>query len=164
MKSSFLSDIGKVRKVNEDSVGLYQNQKQITLGLVADGIGGNRGGDVASAMVVQHLGYLFEESTFETVAQAYEWLQKQVQVENDLLIQKGKQYPDLEGMGSTLVLILIDSANCIIANIGDSRGYRLRNNELQQISRDHSLVNELIKQGAITKEEAVNHPQKKRNC
>ena len=111
-------------------------------------------------MVVQHLGYLFEESTFETVAQAYEWLQKQVQVENDLLIQKGKQYPDLEGMGSTLVLILIDSANCIIANIGDSRGYRLRNNELQQISRDHSLVNELIKQGAITKEEAVNHPQK----
>ena len=137
MKSSFLSDIGKVRKVNEDSVGLYQNQKQITLGLVADGIGGNRGGDVASAMIVQHLGYLFEESSFETVAQAYEWLQKQVQIENDLLIQKGKQYPDLEGMGSTLVLILIDSVDCIIANIGDSRGYRLRKNELQQISRDH---------------------------
>ena len=160
MKSLFLSDIGKVRKVNEDSVGLYQNQKQITLGLVADGIGGNRGGDVASAMIVQHLGYLFEESAFETVVQAYEWLQKQVQVENDLLIQKGKQYPDLEGMGSTLVLILIDSVDCIIANIGDSRGYRLRKNELQQISRDHSLVNELIKQGAITKEEAANHPQK----
>lgn len=160
MKSSFLSDIGKVRNVNEDSVGLYQNQKQIILGLVADGIGGNRGGDVASAMVVQHLGYLFEESSFETVAQAYEWLQKQVQVENDLLIQKGKQYPDLEGMGSTLVLILIDSEDCIIANIGDSRGYRLRKNELQQISQDHSLVNELIKQGAITKEEAANHPQK----
>ena len=80
MKSLFLSDIGKVRKVNEDSVGLYQNQKQITLGLVADGIGGNRGGDVASAMIVQHLGYLFEESAFETVVQAYEWLQKQVQV------------------------------------------------------------------------------------
>lgn len=160
MKTSFLSDIGKVRKVNEDSVGLYQNQKQIILGLVADGIGGNRGGDVASAMVVQHLGFLFEESSFETVAQAYEWLQKQVQVENDLLIQKGKQYPDLEGMGSTLVLILIDSGDCIIANIGDSRGYRLRKNELQQISQDHSLVNELIKQGAITKEEAANHPQK----
>ena len=111
-------------------------------------------------MIVQHLGYLFEESSFETVAQAYEWLQKQVQIENDLLIQKGKQYPDLEGMGSTLVLILIDSVDCIIANIGDSRGYRLRKNELQQISRDHSLVNELIKQGAITKEEAANHPQK----
>lgn len=160
MKSSFLSDIGKVRKINEDSVGLYQNQKQITLGLVADGIGGNRGGDVASAMIVQHLGYLFEESSFETVTQAYEWLQKQVQVENDLLIQKGKQYSGLEGMGSTLVLILIDAVDCIIANIGDSRGYRLRNNELKQISRDHSLVNELIKQGAITKEEAANHPQK----
>lgn len=160
MNYSFLSDIGKVRKVNEDAVGLFKNQQHQFLGLVADGIGGNRGGDVASAMIVQHLGYLFEEATFDNLEDAEQWLQKQVQVENNLLIQKGKEYADLEGMGSTLVSILIDSNNCIISNIGDSRCYRLRDGELEQISHDHSLVNELIKEGATTQEEAAHHPQK----
>lgn len=160
MKYSFLSDIGKVRKINEDSVGLFENHHQIILGMVADGIGGNHGGDVASAMVVQHLGYLFEESDFNNLEEAYQWLQQQVQCENDLLIQKGKKYSDLEGMGTTLVCCLMDSTECMISNIGDSRGYLLRNHELKQLSNDHSLVNELVKEGAITEEEAITHPQK----
>lgn len=160
MKYSFLSDIGKVRKINEDSVGIFKNHHQLVLGMVADGIGGNHGGDVASAMVVQHLGYLFEESEYDNLGEAYQWLQHQVQCENDLLIQKGKRYTDLEGMGTTLVCCLMDDDKCVIANIGDSRGYLFRNRNLKQLSYDHSLVNELVKEGAITKEEADSHPQK----
>lgn len=159
MKYSFLSDIGKVRKVNEDSVGIFKNH-HIVLGMVADGIGGNHGGDVASAMVIQHLGYLFEESDCKNLEEAYRWLQEQVQYENDLLIEKGKRYTDLEGMGTTLVCCLLNNKKCVIANIGDSRGYLFRNHKLKQLSYDHSLVNELIKEGAITKEEAITHPQK----
>lgn len=160
MEYAYLSDIGKVRKINEDTAGFYQNQKGLYLGIVADGIGGNRGGDVASAMVTNHLGYLFAETDYEQPEEAYEWLQKQLQVENDLLIKKGHQYVDLEGMGTTIVCFLASEYSCIIANIGDSRGYRFRDGKLLQITQDHSLVNELLKEGAITPEEAKHHPQK----
>lgn len=160
MDYAYLSDIGNVRKVNEDSVGFFKNKNGLYLGIIADGIGGNRGGDVASEMVTYHLKYLFEESTFDDLEDAYEWLQERLQVENDLLIEKGKQYIDLEGMGTTFVCILMSQCSCILANIGDSRGYRFRDGKLLQITQDHSLVNELIKKGAITKKEALNHPQK----
>lgn len=160
LEYAFQTDIGKVRVVNEDSVGFIKNKNNLYLGLVADGIGGNQGGDVASAMITSHLGYLFENSNYKTIEQAYMWLQRQLQVENDLLIQKGKQYTDLEGMGTTLVCLLAANKSCIIANIGDSRGYRFRNGKLIQITQDHSLVNALLKEGAITREEAQNHPQK----
>ena len=160
MEYGYLSDIGNVRKLNEDNGGFFKNPQGLFLGLVADGIGGNQGGDVASSMVTSHLGYLFDHSKFIHPEEAYEWLQHQVQIENDLLIRKGEKYLDLRGMGTTLVCILGNDHSCIIANIGDSRGYRYRNDKLLQITQDHSLVNELVREGALTKEEAKHSPQK----
>ena len=160
LEFAYQTDRGNVRKINEDCGGIFKNKNGLYLGIIADGIGGNRGGDVASAMVTNHLGYLFEESSFTEIEDAYDWLQASLQLENDLLIEKGQRYIDLKEMGTTFVCILISECSCIIANIGDSRGYRFRNGKLLQITQDHSLVNELVKSGAITKEEAKNHPQK----
>ncbi|MFT9223544.1 Stp1/IreP family PP2C-type Ser/Thr phosphatase [Liquorilactobacillus satsumensis] len=157
---AYQSDIGKIRKRNEDYVGVFQNKQEIQFAVVADGLGGHKGGDVASEMAVSHLGFRFEETTFSTLQEGARWLVEEVNRENTLILERAQQYEDLNDMGTTLVCALFFGTEFLLANIGDSRGYLLRKNELIQVTEDHSLVNELLKRGQISSEEAKHHPQK----
>ncbi|KRL04702.1 Stp1/IreP family PP2C-type Ser/Thr phosphatase [Liquorilactobacillus oeni] len=157
---AYKSDIGRIRKRNEDYVGVFKNKNGIEFAVVADGLGGHKGGDVASEMAVSHLGFRFEETSFATLKKGANWLVEEVERENELILKRAQQYEDLNGMGTTLVCALFFGTEFLLANLGDSRGYLLRENELIQVTEDHSLVNELLKSGQISSEEAKHHPQK----
>ncbi|WP_063510353.1 Stp1/IreP family PP2C-type Ser/Thr phosphatase [Pediococcus damnosus] len=160
MKYAFQSDIGSHRDENQDYVGVFKNKKNVLFSIVADGIGGRQGGDVASEMAVSHLGYLFQSTDFDDVTNAIKWLQIEVTQENDEILETAQKYSDLNGMGTTIVVTIILENQFIVAHLGDSRCYLFKGNELKQLTSDHSLVNELIKNGKLSPEEAKNHPQK----
>ena len=160
MEFAYRTDIGRRRPNNQDYVGIFKNQSEATLALVADGMGGHRGGDVASERAVSHLGYAFEKTDTAEIESIVRWLIFELQQENDMILQKAKQYTDLSGMGTTVVAVIISGTRFVVANIGDSRGYLYRNGHLVQITEDHSLVNELVKHGELTPEEAKRFPQR----
>lgn len=123
-------------------------------------MGGHRAGDIASEMVVSHLGNHWEKSFFASVNDVAEWLEERINRENERLVEKSQQYSDLKGMGTTLVAVAEANDGFVIANIGDSRAYRLIDGHLTQVTDDHSLVGELLRSGELTDEEASNHPKK----
>lgn len=160
MEVAFRTAIGKQRADNQDYVDVFTNQAGQHLALVADGIGGHQGGDVASAMAVSHLGHDFELTAWTTTAAASQWLSQQITMENHSIIEKSNQFADLNGMGTTLVAVVYFTDEVVIASIGDSRAYLLRDGQLRQLTEDHSLVNELVKRGEISRQAARHHPQK----
>mgnify|MGYP003365097214 CR=1 FL=1 len=160
MDFAYRSDIGQQREENEDYVGVFKNKAGINFAIVADGIGGHQGGDVASEMAVSHMGYRFENTTFDQPTDAVKWLANEVQDENQHIIEKAREFSDLKGMGTTMVATLLFDGEFLMANLGDSRGYLFREGELHQLTEDHSLVNELVKRGEISAEQARKHPQK----
>ncbi|WP_461213183.1 Stp1/IreP family PP2C-type Ser/Thr phosphatase [Lacticaseibacillus sp. GG6-2] len=160
MEYAYRTDIGRKRPNNEDYVGVFANQSDATLAIVADGMGGHLGGDVASEMAVSHIGYAFEKTTTGDIEKIVRWLVFELQRENSLILEKAHKYTDLTGMGTTLVAVIISGTRFVVANIGDSRGYLYRNGHLVQITEDHSLVNELVKTGELTPEEAKRFPQR----
>ncbi|WP_057877915.1 Stp1/IreP family PP2C-type Ser/Thr phosphatase [Levilactobacillus paucivorans] len=160
MEVAYRTSIGKQRVDNEDYVDVFTNQAKQHLAIIADGIGGNQGGDVASAMAVSHLGHEFQQTTLPTPAAARRWITTEITAENQSIIDKSNQFADLNGMGTTLVAALYYDEEVVIANIGDSRAYLLRDNLLRQLTEDHSLVNELVKRGEISRQAARHHPQK----
>ncbi|MGX7418480.1 Stp1/IreP family PP2C-type Ser/Thr phosphatase [Carnobacterium gallinarum] len=156
----FHSDVGKIRKNNQDFAGQFDNQVGLKLVVVCDGMGGHKAGDVASEMAVSHLGHAWEETNFTTAEEVTQWMLKQISLENERIVGKSNQFSDLDGMGTTLVAAVLFEHELVIANIGDSRGYLYSNQKLIQLTEDHSLVNELVKSGEITSEAAANHPRK----
>lgn len=160
MDIAYQTDIGQEREDNQDYVGVFSNQDHLTFTIVADGIGGHQGGDVASSMAVSHIGYHFEQTAFNQPMDVVNWLSKQVKNENDQIIKKANQFKNLQGMGTTVVAATFFDDQMIVANIGDSRAYLQRDGQFVQLTEDHSLVNELVKKGEITEQEAKNHPQK----
>ncbi|MFL2099433.1 Stp1/IreP family PP2C-type Ser/Thr phosphatase [Desemzia sp. FAM 23991] len=154
------TDKGRKRGTNQDFANTYKNQNGLTLAVLCDGMGGHRAGDIASEMVVSHLGNNWEKTEFDSAKNAAEWLEVRINRENQRLVEKARQYPDLNGMGTTLVAVAEAVDGYVIANIGDSRAYRLIDGRLVQITDDHSLVGELMRNGQLTEEEALNHPQK----
>lgn len=160
MKQFFLTDQGKVRKQNEDAVGLFKNQAEQTLVLVADGMGGHKAGDVASKMVRSFFLEEWEESEEISSPEAAEdWLDQRIRMANQEVYNYAKDNPDCYGMGTTVVAAVFLDNNISIAHIGDSRCYLLEDT-IKQVTEDHTLVNELVRTGEITKEEAHVHPQK----
>lgn len=160
MDVQFSTDKGQVRENNEDYVGYFYNKKQQLLALLADGMGGHNAGDVASKLLVSSLGELWEETAFETIEDMAEWLEVTVQKQNDHIYSLGETYESMSGMGTTLVALALFDTQVIVAHVGDSRAYRLENGQLEQLTEDHSLVNELLRSGGITEEMAENHPRK----
>ncbi|MGB3160414.1 MAG: Stp1/IreP family PP2C-type Ser/Thr phosphatase [Carnobacterium sp.] len=156
----FQSDIGKKRKNNQDFAGYFNNEQGILLAVLCDGMGGHKAGDVASEMAVSHLGNAWKKNKLTDVESIIEWIQKRINKENERIVEKSTQYPDLEGMGTTLVAAILVNNIFIIANVGDSRAYQFMSGNLKQVTDDHSLVNELLKSGEITTEAALKHPQK----
>jgi PPM family protein phosphatase len=161
MNTVFLTDRGKVRLHNEDNGGVFSNQKGQHLAVVADGMGGHRAGDVASEMTVQFLKSKWEKvENLRTADEAEKWLETTITAVNRHVFEHSKQHAECEGMGTTVVAAICTDLFVSLANIGDSRGYVYNDTGLQQITEDHSLVNELVRSGQISKEDAEHHPRK----
>lgn len=161
MKAVFKTDRGKIRQHNEDNGGVFLNENGQRLAIVADGMGGHRAGDVASEMALQHLQKQWESSLkLQTADEAEEWLKKNVEKTNHLLFEHSKAVSECEGMGTTIVAAICTDRFVSIVNVGDSRCYILNENGFQQLTNDHSLVNELVRSGQISKEDAEHHPMK----
>lgn len=162
MESVFLTDKGKVRPHNEDSGGIYQSDNGRLLAIVADGMGGHLAGDIASSMAVKQLeqAWLQVRDEFTNPEQAEKWIKTQVQKANEHLYQYALNHQDCKGMGTTLVLAVCTMDFITVGHIGDSRCYILNENGFSQLTEDHSLVNELVRSGEITKEDAEHHPRK----
>ena len=161
MKTFYLTDAGRVRNHNEDSVTILKNINNEYLMIVADGMGGHRAGEVASSLAVTHLGKRFNEiSSVGSKLDAVNWLNDNINEINKSIIDYTKQYPETTGMGTTLVVALLTNDYLIFGNIGDSIGYVLKNNKLHKVTKEHTLVNLLVSTGELTEEEAQNHPKK----
>lgn len=160
IKTAYASSIGRVRETNQDFVKVFKNQSNIIMGIVCDGMGGHQGGDVASTMAVSHLGHNFAKTDFTDPELAQKWLTVQLKLENEIILETADRFSDLNGMGTTVVLALAFDEKILIAHLGDSRAYLYGSNDFKQITQDHSLVNELVKMGEITEQQARNHPQK----
>ncbi|WP_026585588.1 Stp1/IreP family PP2C-type Ser/Thr phosphatase [Bacillus sp. J33] len=161
MKAVFMTDRGKVRQHNEDNGGIFINSSGQRLAIVADGMGGHRAGDVASEMTITRLKDFWEQaSEIKTPEEAEEWLMESIEQVNKILFEHSKENAECEGMGTTIVAAICTDRFSTIANIGDSRCYILNELGFQQLTEDHSLVNELVRSGQITKEDAEHHPRK----
>jgi PPM family protein phosphatase len=161
MRAVFRTDKGKIRQHNEDSGGIFQNQANQSLAIVADGMGGHRAGDVASEMAVRKLKeFWIDTKKIGTAEQAENWLNVYIDHVNKILFDHSKKNPECEGMGTTIVAVILTDSFLTVAHIGDSRCYLLNSNGFSQITEDHSLVNELVRSGEITLEDAENHPRK----
>ena len=160
MKFAIKSDVGQRRKVNEDAAGYFESKNHIPLMMVCDGIGGHNAGEIASAMALMSIGQAWEKTEFKDIEEVYQWLIQKITEANEAIFTRSAQYEDLYGMGTTVVVASIIGNQLMIANVGDSRAYVLRNFQLKQLTEDQSLVNALLKSGEITPEEAENHPNK----
>lgn len=158
-----VTDIGKKRTVNEDSAAVFAIQDGPTLAVVADGMGGHRGGDYASSTAVRILGERFMKVDSATTMDEddwREWLQETVMQVNRTLYDVAEDDNEYKGMGTTLDAVLIYGDKGLVTHIGDSRVYTINRNEILQITKDHSFVNILLDSGEITEEEAAKHPQR----
>ena len=127
--------------------------------ILADGMGGHRAGNIASEMAVTDLGVAWVDTQIDTVNEVREWFANNLEIENQKINQLG-QDEAYKGMGTTLEAVAIIDNQAIYAHIGDSRIGLIRGEEYHQLTSDHSLVNELLKAGQLTPEEAASHPQK----
>ncbi|OEH91215.1 Stp1/IreP family PP2C-type Ser/Thr phosphatase [Bacillus solimangrovi] len=161
MLTAFESDKGKVRAHNEDAGGVFLNTAASTcLVLVADGMGGHQAGDVASRMTVEGLEHAWQSAEFSTSEEAKNWLIQTIEEVNEHLLQYSKSHDECKGMGTTIVSAICTEEYVVVAHIGDSRCYIKNQYDFKQITSDHSLVNELVRSGQISAEDAENHPRK----
>ncbi len=161
MKSFYLTDAGRVRSHNEDSVTILKNASNEYLMIVADGMGGHRAGEVASSMVVTHFGKRFTAiNKMGSKLDAYNWLNDNVNEINQDILKYADENPDSKGLGTTVVIALLTSDYLLFGNIGDSSGFVMIKNELHKVTKDHTLVNLLVQSGDLTEEEAKYHPKK----
>lgn len=161
MEYSYLTDPGKIREHNEDSVIAIKNATGEVLMAVADGMGGHRGGEIASSIAISHIGKRFSEiSSIGNKEDAINWIKDVVSEANVLIYKYTSENPESAGMGTTLVLSVLTKDFLLFGNIGDSSGYVLKNEKLHKITTDHTLVNLLVKSGELTEEEAKEHPRK----
>lgn len=155
-----MSDVGLTRQLNEDNWGWTRLNDRAELYVVADGMGGHEGGEVASKLAVESISAVareFSQNMPETVDAIETMLDEAFQAANNTI--KGEAERRSNDMGTTLVAMLLhDNRQGFFANVGDSRAYLFRNRTLHQISVDHSLVQKMVERGRITQEEARNHP------
>ncbi|MCL2415995.1 MAG: Stp1/IreP family PP2C-type Ser/Thr phosphatase [Defluviitaleaceae bacterium] len=155
------TDTGKTRTRSEDSI--FVENKAVNplknLYILADGMGGHNAGDVASKSAVKFLCEYLQNNTSHIYIQ--DLLADALRYANEKVHLKSNEDSELRGMGTTLIVCCYDENNFYFAHVGDSRLYVMKDNsEIEQITRDHSLVNEMVVRGMITKEEARNHPQR----
>lgn len=157
------SDIGLKRTINEDRAAFFERPDRFKLAILADGMGGHNAGDVASEMAITEMKQLFEqfdESQLATKQAQLEWLRDAVSHINQQIYQYSLANENCQGMGTTMIAILVDQNHCIISHVGDSRVYHFTNESVELVTSDHSYVNILLKNGEISEEEAKTHPKR----
>lgn len=157
MASTVVSDVGYVRSSNQDSgfAGSY-------LIAMADGMGGHAGGDTACTIVIRTLSHFERQRNHDSqdINNAAITLKKSILAAHDAIVGQAKRHPELTGMGTTIDAVVLVDNHWILAHIGDSRAYLLRNGVLIELTKDHSYVQHLLDTGRITEQEAKNHPQR----
>ncbi len=147
----FGTDRGRVRKVNEDRYLVRELESGIMLA-VADGMGGHRAGDVASSLAIKALeNYSFQDYSIRELEEA-------VDLGNEKILEAAGKKTSLQGMGTTLTISLIVENRMLLGHVGDSRCYLFRQGSLERLTTDHSLVNDLLQENKISREESRHHP------
>ena len=158
------TDLGKARDMNEDFYYITPNtQEELQLYILADGMGGYNGGEIASKLAtLSAKSYI--ETNFQKISHEKEEILKLIEnsmeYANMVIYEKAKENVELTNMGTTLEICLIYNNKAFIGHIGDSRIYRIRKEFIRKLTKDHSYVEQLVTDGTITKEEAINHPKK----
>lgn len=161
MQIALHSNVGKQRKSNQDYADYFISDYNQYLFVLCDGVGGHQAGDVASELTTKFLGKEFKNIDRKLTAEdASQWIHEAIHKVNDFIYEESLKDNQLSGMGTTLVLALVIEGLVLIAHVGDSRAYIIEQDQLIQKTEDHSLVNELIRSGEITKEEGDFHPQR----
>ncbi len=162
-KAFATSDVGKAREINEDYFYISYPDDEIQLFILADGMGGYNGGEVASKLAVTSAkNYIlsnFEKNNSDKYT-ILDLVKNSSQYANMVVYEKAKENPELSKMGTTLDICLIYQSKAFISHIGDSRIYRIRKDFMRKLTKDHSYVQQLIDEGKITKEESLKHPKK----
>ncbi len=163
MKVGVVTDVGKVREINQDNYCMID--ENIQLFMVADGMGGHNGGEVASLIAINtikehivkyiddELNLLEEESIKGILFEAFNRANRDI-------LERARNDATCDGMGTTATLALKVRDKLLVGHVGDSRGYLIHQGEIKQITQDHSLVAELVRRGSISEREAMRHPQK----
>lgn len=157
------SDLGKAREKNEDSYYIPNEDSELKIYLLADGMGGYKGGEIASKLAIDSA-KRYIESNFKDIIHDRENIEKLIkssmEYANMIVYEKSKENKELEGMGTTLEICLVYGNKVYIGHVGDSRIYRIRKNIIRKLTVDHSYVEKLVREGTITKKEAEHHPKK----
>lgn len=153
MAATLRTDIGKLRKQNEDAAWFDEDRAVFA---VADGMGGHLAGEVASRMAIEAVQRMARENACPGIAA----LRETVASAHETILAHAQDHIECAGMGTTLSVLWLGQNYAYIAHVGDSRIYRLREGSLTQITQDHSLVEELVRAGLITREQARTHPRR----
>ena len=164
MRAYAKTDTGKAREMNQDFYYVSkENNNGMRLCILADGMGGYKGGEIASSLATS-AAKLYVEEKFKyidpTVENIQDLIKKAMEYANEVICEKAKTNEELEQMGTTLEICIMYGNKVYIGHIGDSRIYRIRKNIIRRITTDHSYVETLVKDGTITREEAFYHPRK----
>lgn len=160
MEIAQLTDVGERRHSNQDQAGVFYNRDHDPILILCDGMGGHNAGDVASEMALYQVGVAWEQTTRMSLTAVETWLDETIHAANQRVLEQSKKYQDLAGMGTTLVCFVPQGEQGIVAHVGDSRLYQCHEDEMIQLTKDHSYVQELVDSEMITAEQARNHPQK----
>lgn len=156
------TDVGCVRELNEDSFCIYGFDKDASVSfcILSDGMGGHNAGEVASQETVEHIAEKLKNELNSDNFEAPKILTDAIVEANEKVYQMSVKNQEQTGMGATVVASIIADNVAYIANVGDSRAYAWRKNELMQITKDHSMVEEMVTLGTLTRSEARVHPQR----
>lgn len=163
MKTFARSDIGRIREMNQDNYYISDPNDEIKMFIVADGMGGYKGGEVASALAIESAKSYIKNNFDETNKEKdkiLDLIKNAIEYANMVVYERSKEVEELNGMGTTMDVVIIQSGKVYIGHVGDSRVYRLRKDFFRKLTTDHSYVEQLVREGNITKEEAYNHPKK----
>lgn len=163
MKILASTDKGLVREINQDYYYASNDEKEYSLYILADGMGGYYGGEIASKLAVESTKKYIEENFYKQELNKENLqvlMRKAVEYANESVFEKSKTDSNLSEMGTTLDACLIYNNKIYIGHIGDSRVYRIRKNIIRKLTTDHSYVEKLVKDGTITREESYHHPKK----
>ena len=163
MRAYARTDIGKAREMNQDYYYISPSGSNINLYILADGMGGYKGGEIASRLATISVKNYIEsnfENTLKDKEEILKLIKSSMEYANMVVYEKSKEDQELEAMGTTLEVCLIYNNRAYIGHVGDSRIYRIRKEFMRKLTTDHSYVETLVKDGTITKEEAMHHPKK----
>ena len=161
MKLAAKTDIGYGRLENQDNYRAGRLPDDTVWGLICDGMGGANSGKLASQLAAQALEEYFDQGLADLVpGQEIEFLRKAVQQANQAIYEEASRHPEHTGMGTTVAGALVRGGHAWLFHAGDSRVYLFRAGQIRQLTRDHSMVQELVENGTITAQQAATHPRK----